>query len=158
MHDRAEMPRTDPLEVARRGVQLCRDGHWEGGLSQLGEAAAGSNAVQLPGVCYAYLGYATARISKQYREGLVLCEYAVKVAMCEPEAYLCLARTLMLMSKRHQALGILNRGLALAPDHPDLLDLRIDLGVRRPPVLRFLSRSNPLNQWLGRSRHRSRSV
>jgi hypothetical protein len=128
----------------------------EGGLVLLGEAAAAPNAGELPGVCYAFLGYGTARRTKQYREGLALCRYAVKVAMCDPEVYLYLARTLLLMNNRGKALGILNRGLALAPDHPDLLDLRVELGVRRSPVVPFLSRTNPLNRWLGRVRHGTR--
>ena len=158
MQEPAEIRRTDPRELARRGLDLCRGGFWEGGLTLLGEAAAPPNIVELPGVFYAYLGYGTARSTKQYREGLALCEYAVRAAICDPETYLCLARTLLLVNKRTRALGILNRGLALVPDHPDLLALRVDLGVRRPPVVPFLSRSNPLNHWLGRARHRSRSV
>ena len=124
----------------------------------LGEAVAAPNAGDLPGVCYAYLGLGTARSTKRYREGLAMCEYGVRVSVCDPEAYLCLARTLLLMNKCDQAIGILNRGLALSPDHPGLLDLRLELGVRRPPVVRFLSRSNALNTFLGRFRHRSRLV
>jgi hypothetical protein len=47
-------------------------------------------------------------------------------------------------------------GLAVDNRHPGLLELRRRLGVRQPPVLRFLSRSHPLNVWLGRARHSSR--
>jgi hypothetical protein len=156
MSEQAEIPRIDPQGLARRGVEFCRSGHWEGGLALLGEAVAAPNATTLPGVCYAYLGYGTARSGKGYREGLALCEHGVKVSVCDPEAYLCLAQTLLLMKRRSKAIGILNRGLALSPDYPGLLDLRVELGVRRPPVISFLSRSNPLNTLLGRFRHRSR--
>jgi hypothetical protein len=88
MREQAEIPRTDPQDLARRGVEFCRSGHWEGGMALLGEAVAAPNATDLPGVAYAYLGYGTARISKRYREGLALCEHGVRTSVCDPEAYL----------------------------------------------------------------------
>lgn len=156
MSEQAEIPRADPQDLARRGVEFCRSGHWEGGLALLGEAIAAPNTAAFPGVCYAYLGYGMARLDKRYREGLALCEHGVRASACDPEAYFCLAQTLLLMNRRRKAIGILNRGLALSPHHPGLLDLRVELGVRRPPVISFLARSNPLNTLLGRFRHSSR--
>ncbi len=157
MHERTEIP-TDPQELVRRGLELCRGGQMEEGLVLLGEAVAAPNSIELPGVCYAYLGYGTALRTRQHGEGLALCAYGVKVASRDPEVYLFLARTLLLANRRGQALGILNRGLALAPNQSDLQDLRLELGARRSPVVPFLARSNPLNYWLGRARYRARLV
>mgnify|MGYP001817497782 CR=1 FL=1 len=127
-------------------------------MAALGAVAESSCTPELPGVFYAFLGYGIARFDKRYREGLSLCEYAVKVGVCEPETYLNMARVLLLLGKRRRALGVLNRGLALAPDSTALVRLRTELGVRRAPVIAWLSRSNPLNRWLGRWRHRTRQA
>jgi len=48
----------------------------------------------------------------------------------------------------------IQRGLEAAPEDPRLLAARDAIGMRRPPVLPFLSRDNPLNRVLGRLRHR----
>ncbi|HEY6100595.1 MAG TPA: hypothetical protein VIW03_14255, partial [Anaeromyxobacter sp.] len=45
-------------------------------------------------------------------------------------------------------------GLSLWPDHPGLVAARDAMGLRRPPVIPFLSRRNPLNVALGKLRHR----
>lgn len=148
----------DLTRVAERGIALCRRGRWEEGLCLLGSVTESSRMPDLPGRFYAWLGYGIARFEKRYREGLSLCEYAVKVDICEPEAYLNLARVQLLLGKRRQALGVLNRGLALAPESSLLTALRADLGVRRAPVISFLDRSNALNRWLGRWRHRARQT
>jgi hypothetical protein len=44
-------------------------------------------------------------------------------------------------------------GLKVEPDHGQLLELQHELGLRKRPVLSFLSRSNPINSLLGRIRH-----
>lgn len=147
----------DPLSMAHRGVSLCRRGSWGEGLDLLGLVAASKRPVELPGTFYSYLGHGLARESKLYLEGLSLCEYGMKVGVCEPENYLNMAKTLLLMNQRRKALGILNRGLALSPDHSSLVETRISLGVRRSPVVSFLGRSNLINRLLGRVRHALRS-
>lgn len=146
----------DLTAVARRGIVLCRRGDWADGLALLGEIAEAPRAPELPPTFYSYLGYGIARFGRRRREGLSLCEYAVKAEICEPENYLNLARVLLLLGKRGRALGVLNRGLALGPEDTGLVDLRTELGVRRAPVLPFLARSNALNRLLGHLRHRAR--
>ena len=151
-------PQSDLKKLAETGVELCRGSEWEEGLALLAHVAESEQAPELPPAFYSWLGYGIARYRGRYREGLSLCEYAVKVGVCEAEGYLNLARTLLLVRKRRQALGVLNRGIALAPEDTGLLRLRVDMGVRRAPVLPFFSRTNLLNRLLGRLRHRARSA
>lgn len=148
----------DSLGLARRGMLFCRRGDWTEGMELLGRVVETTDEVGLPGNVYSFLGYGLARQHLKYRQGLALCEYALRAQPGEPENYLNMARILLLMNRRHKALGVLNRGLALAPDHPVLQETRLSLGVRRSPVLAFLERSNFVNRLLGRLRNRFRDA
>jgi tetratricopeptide (TPR) repeat protein len=153
MRDGVASAHDESLRLARRGLLLCRGGNWEEGSNLLGKAFDTASAVVLPGTVYSFLGYGLARQHGRYRQGLSLCEHALRVEPGEPENYVNLARTLLLMNRRRKALGILNRGLALAPEDPALLDVRLALGVRRSPVVPFLDRDHLVNRLLGRVRH-----
>ena len=147
---------TDAQAVAAKGLALCRAGDWDRGLQLLGAAAEGRGAgsgAELPGIVYSYLGYGLARYQRRSRDGIKLCEHAVKIQYYEPENHMNLARTLMLTSDRRGAVASIARGLKLDPNHRGLKELRIEIGVRRRPVLPFLSRTNPINVFLGRLRH-----
>ena len=115
-------PPTDLEKLARTGVELCRRSEWEEGLALLAHVAEAEQAPELPPALYSYLGYGIARYRGLYREGMSLCEYAVKVGVCEADSYLNLARTLLLVRKRRQALGVLNRGIAFAPSRTKKTD------------------------------------
>ena len=74
-------------------------------------------------------------------EGLDLCQEAVRQDPDEPLCYLNLAKAYM----------AIHRGMRLrSPHRQRLLDYYKTIGVRRKPVLAFLSRDNPLNEFLGR--------
>lgn len=138
-------------ETLSRALDLCRSGDWDRGLLYLGRLAEEpSNG--LPGLFYSYLGYGIARCQGKVKEGLKLCKHSIKVEFYEPENYLNLARTCMLGKDRPGAVRAVRDGLKVDPQNLDLLTLYRDLGIRKEPVLPFLSRNNPLNQFLGRIR------
>jgi len=145
----------DPTRAARRGIELCRRGEWTKGFSLLVAAAESEQGTSgLPGLFYSYLGYGMARFRKRMRDGLALCEHAIKIEFYQPESYLNLARTRLLMNDRTGAVHAVDRGLKIDPGYGPLLELRDKMGVRRPSVLPFLSRRNPLNHSLGWLRSR----
>lgn len=145
------------LRDVNRGILLCRQGDWSQGLDIL-EAIAVVGAIEcLPSAFYSFLGFGLARLRDDYREGLELCGYAISIDPIEGDNYLNLARVLLLRGRRVEALGVMNRGLAMSPGHAELLQERMNLGVRRAPVIPFVGRSNPVNRFLGRWRHVSRS-
>lgn len=149
MEDRA--PGT---ELAWQGIDLCRKGQWREGLDVLRRVAdAKDSGVELPGVFYSYLGYGVARYDRQVREGLTLCEHAVKREFYQPENYLNLARTYLLAGNRRKAIDAVLAGRRIDRAHRGLAQLHRELGLRRRPVLSFLSRTHPLNRLLGRMRH-----
>ena len=141
-----------------RGIELCRRGDWERGLVYLGRVAqSGERSSKLSGLFYSYLGYGLARTQGRIDEGLRLCHHAVKAEFYQPENYLNLARTHLLAKNRRAAVRALADGLKIDPNSTGLLTLKRELGVRRSPVLPFLSRTNPLNVFLGSLRHKLRS-
>ena len=146
-------PQPDYSDVLRRGIERCRRGDWETGLSFLGRVAEAGHSSALPGLFYSYLGYGIALRQKRVQEGLKLCQHSVKIQFYEPENYVNLARTHLLAKDRPSAVRAVLAGLKVIRHHPTLLQLHRELGIRAQPVLPFLSRSNPLNQLLGRIRH-----
>lgn len=138
-------------EELNAGVELCRAGQWERGLPVLVRLA--EERSRLPPQACSYLGYGMAFHEKRVREGLELARHAAKQEFYQPEVVYNLARTEQLAGHRDEAVKAVAAGLKLDPDHKGLNKLREDLGLRRPPVLSFLSRSNPLNVLLGRLRH-----
>lgn len=141
-------------KVAARGIQLCREDQWERGLRYLSAVAqSGEGKGQLPALFYSYLGAATARIQKQYKSGLQLCQRAVEMEFYQPESYLNLARTYLLLEDRRKAYEALAKGLRIDPANRLLRKLRRDEFARQRLIIPFLSRSNLINRLLGRLRH-----
>ena len=86
------------------------------------------------------------------RDGIRLCEHAIKLQFYEAENHFNMARVQHLAGERMASVNAIERGLKLDPDHEGLLALKREVGVRRPPVLGFLDRKNPVNVFLGRVR------
>ena len=142
---------------AFQGIELCRQGQWERGIDLLAKAAESDDrSSEGPSLMYSYLGYGIARFKGRPRDGVALCEHAVKIEFFQPDNQFNLARTYLLVGSREKAVAALHRGLKLDPDHGGLRALATQMGRRRPPVLRFLSREHPLNRVLGRLRHQLR--
>jgi tetratricopeptide (TPR) repeat protein len=144
------------VDIARlisEGVALCREGNWNQGIERLSTAADQKSSGDVSSLMYSYLGYGIAKFKGKRREGLTLCEHAVKVEFYQPDNQLNLARTLLLNGNRKRALEALKRGLQIDPDHRALVALRSEMGSRKSPVLGFLGRDNFLNVFLGRLRH-----
>jgi tetratricopeptide (TPR) repeat protein len=139
---------------AHQGIELCRQGQWERGIDMLARAAESDDrSKEGPSLMYSYLGYGIARFKGRPRDGVALCEHAVKIEFFQPDNQFNLARTYLLVGNREKAVAALRRGLKLDPDHGGLRALAVQMGQRRKPVLRFLSREHALNRFLGRLRH-----
>jgi len=145
---------TKMQEGAQRGIDLCRAGKWKAGMETLGNIAeADRQGTELPGLFYSYLGYGIARFERRGKEGLALCQHAIKVQFYEPENYVLLARVYLLRRRRGKAIEALHRALKLNSRHPEAVKLAREIGFRRRTVIPFLSRGNPVNKVLGKLRH-----
>lgn len=132
---------------------LCRHGKWDLGLTDLGKLAENDTQGDLPSVFYSYLGYGIALRERRIREGLRLCQHAIKIEFYQPENYLNLARTHLLAENRKKAYEAVTKGLKIDRGHRGLRTLLTEMGARKRPVLPFLSRDNFFNRLLGRIRH-----
>lgn len=91
---------------------------------------------------------------KSRKEGLLLCQAALKADRHSPEVYSCLAQLYLLGHARKQAWDAVQLGLTYGPKHADLLRLEAEMGVRGRPVVPFLHRDNPINVRIGRTLRR----
>jgi tetratricopeptide (TPR) repeat protein len=150
----ASRGRSELSDTLRRGLDLCRVGEWDRGLAILGYLAQSADRSALPGLFYSYLGYGIARCEGRVEEGVKLCQHSIKIEFYQPENYHNLARAHLLDKDRRAAVRAIDKGLKIDPHNLELLTLTREIGVRREPVLSFLSRDNILNRFLGRLRHR----
>ena len=99
-----------------------------------------------------HYGWAVVTIEHRAERGIALCRSALRDAGDDPEIYHNLARVLLAVGRRSEAVKYVRRGLMVDPRHAPLLVEWRRLGVRREPVLSFLPRRHRLNRWLGRMR------
>ena len=164
MPSRSDGPQAPPAETgtpraaAEAAIAICRSGDWGRGLSVLADLVKERGlSDQIPGVAYSFLGYGIARYQKQVKEGLRLCEHAVRVQFYHPDCHLNLARVQMLAKNRKGAVSAIAQGLALDPKNSSLRALHGEIGVRKRPVFGFLSRNHPVNRALGKLRRNMKS-
>ncbi len=94
------------------------------------------------------LAYCLARERGQIKTGQRTCEELID---SDPENlfhYLNLGRILLLEEDRRGAIAAFRAGIEIAP-HPHIIQELAKLGVRKPQVIGFLHRDNPLNKYLG---------
>lgn len=92
------------------------------------------------------------------KEAIDTCRTALKRGARNALCRLHMAKIYLLADSRRKAFEELARGLALSPNHPDLVRLRRDMGVRQRPVIGFLSRDNPINVRLGKARAQKKKI
>jgi len=138
-----------PEESLRRAHELLRSGLEMAALEHF--AKAYERAPDDPRYRSHY-GWAVAMIEHRVDRGVALCRSALRDAADQPELYHNLARILLAHGRKSEALKYIRRGLMVDPRNPALVLEWRRLGIRRPPVLRFLPRRHPLNRLLGRVR------
>jgi len=97
---------------------------------------------------HSYLGFCIAKERGQVKKGSDLCLSCIKSEPHNPAHYLNLSKVQVIAGQKSEALGVLRQGMSVGGS-PEILALLVRLGTRKPPVLSFLSRDNPLNKWLG---------
>jgi hypothetical protein len=105
-------------------------------------------------VFMSWYGLTLVLVEKNSNLGVLLVDQALRLAGPDPELLLNSARIHLALNQRDRAARALGRALELWPEDPRLLAARDAMGMRRAPVIPFLSRSNPLNRFFGRLRHR----
>jgi tetratricopeptide (TPR) repeat protein len=97
---------------------------------------------------YSYLGFCIARQRGQHRKALELCQVSLDAEPENPAHYLNLGRVHLAKGDKPEALRVLREGMARGGS-PELAQQLDRIGMRSPPVIRMLSRRNPINRYLG---------
>jgi tetratricopeptide (TPR) repeat protein len=146
------------MREARKEYQLGRTffekGQWKSAARHFGQAERRSGREDV----YQHLYRSCHGLSLVYCgdvSGLNLCRNAAGVETVHAEVFLNLALAELRLQHRKRACQAVSRGLKLDPRHKALLTLRRKMGIRRPPLLPFLKRDNPLNKWLGKATYRN---
>ncbi len=97
---------------------------------------------------YSYLGYCVAKERGQIRKGIDLCQLSMEREQENPVHYLNLGMIHLVSGEKLEALRLFREGLTKG-DNEEIRRKLSEIGTRRPPVISWLSRSNPLNKTLG---------
>lgn len=85
------------------------------------------------------------------KTSISLCQEAIKQAPRNPEHFLRLGLIYLIARRRKDAIRVFRLGLRVGK-HPTITRWLQVLGHREKPIIPFLSRSNPLNKYLGMMR------
>ncbi len=138
----ANAPTENPFEEGVRALNAKRTGE----ALQWFEKAAAEERTPL---VRAYLAYCRARVQGNYREAIALCMEAMKEEPKNSDIYLNLGRVYLLAGQRKPAIRAFDLGLRYQKN-PQIVNELALLGRRKAPPLPFLSRSNPINKYLGK--------
>ena len=95
-----------------------------------------------------YFAFCLAKERGQYKKAIALCNEAIESEPDNSVHYLNLGKINELIGNKAEALQIFRQGLGRQPN-PQIYAELDRLGARKPPVIRFLKRENPLNKHLG---------
>ena len=97
-----------------------------------------------------FYGLCLAIEKKQLSEGIRFSQEALNLEFFNPDLCCNLGRLLFRSGRRREAFDVLLKGYSLQPSHQGIFEELARMGMRRRPVLGFLSRNNPINVALGK--------
>jgi tetratricopeptide (TPR) repeat protein len=111
-----------------------------------------------------YYGCLQALVDGRYQSGIAACKKAIavfqapdkySVGVIYPILYLNLGRACLAAGRKKDAVEAFTKGLKYDKSHREIKKDLQHLGMRKPPAVPFLSRSNPINKYIGRLLHGS---
>jgi len=89
-----------------------------------------------------------AEVKGSHKTASNICHDAIRKDPKNPEHYYRQGRILLLAGRKKDAIWVLRMGLRHGR-HKGIVDSLGKMGIRKPPPIQFLDRSNPLNKYLG---------
>jgi tetratricopeptide (TPR) repeat protein len=105
-----------------------------------------------------YHGVLQSVVDKKHRSAVDACRKALLLFKAEdsysasvvyPHLYLNLGKAYLATGKKKEAVEAFQKGLKYERSNPELKQALRRLGIRKAPLVSFLSRSNPINKLLG---------
>jgi tetratricopeptide (TPR) repeat protein len=138
------MPETETEKLFASGLKAFEQGDTLAALGFFEKAVQGE---EKPAYC-CYLALCLAKERGQFQLAVTLCEKAKAREPHNPLHYLNLGRIYLYAGKKDDAIRTFREGLRHEKDQA-IIDELDKLGTRKPPVITFLKRSNPVNRFLG---------
>ena len=135
--------------------QLLRKGNGKAALSTLRHAL---DKFPADPFLLSYYGCLIAVVENKPGEGIKICEDAIRTLTTAmpfgseffyPIFYLNLGRAYLKGKKKKEAIQAFQEGLKNDPENRDIIWELKKMGTRRSAPLPFLSRSNPINKYIG---------
>lgn len=150
---------TQPAEYVKAARAYLKNGQRKRAYSLLLQASAlyPDHAVIL-----SYCGWLQAIVDKKYQSGISTCRKAFVVfkssnphtmGIVYPILYLNLGRVFLAAGRKREAIENFNKGLQHDRSNIELKNEMRLLGTRGKTLVPFLSRSNPLNKYIGMMLH-----
>jgi tetratricopeptide (TPR) repeat protein len=95
-----------------------------------------------------YYAFCIAKERGQVSKAILLCRESVQKEPNNSVHYLNLGRIHLIENNKAEAIRVFREGLSVDANHQIVEELN-KLVIRKPPVIRFLKRSNPVNKYLG---------
>jgi tetratricopeptide (TPR) repeat protein len=96
-----------------------------------------------------YCGLLLALVMRKLKEAQKLCEGAIKPDCTAVELFYNLGRVYLMQGNREKALHAFRKGLQIDPDNAVIHRELENVGTRKKPFFKSLSRNNPLNRLAG---------
>jgi tetratricopeptide (TPR) repeat protein len=138
------MPSTEPDKLFSRGLNALNNKDHLSALVFFEKAFLHENN---PTYC-SYFAFCLAKERGQYKKAIALCKEAMEMEPDNPVHYLNLGKIHGLLGDKTEALQIFRQGLGHQAN-PQISAELDKLGARKPPVITFWKRENPLNKYLG---------
>ena len=132
-------------ELFEKGEELLRRGE------RLAALASFEKSIQLDGTnhkCRSYLALLSATQRGQIENAIKTSRDILEQAPAEPLVYLNMGRLYLLAERKQDAVDALRKGASIEK-LPEIQQLLESMGLRRKPVVPFLSRQNSINKVLG---------
>jgi Flp pilus assembly protein TadD len=150
VHDHEEIQDAEALGQFKQGLAKLQKGLARDAVVRL------RSAVELqPRNAYfvSYFGLALGLSQRKWSEAEALCVKALQLKRTVPQLYLNLADVYQYSGRTSDAVDTLCDGLRYTGRDSRIEAALRGYGVRQPPILSFLSRTNALNRCLGKLRH-----
>lgn len=138
------MPPAKANELFQKGLEALANGDMIRALSGFEKALE----LEDNPAFYSYFALCIAKERGQVKKAISLCEEALRKDTENTAHYLNLGKVLLHAGNRDDAIMVFRGGLKYGIDTL-ITDELNKLGTRKPPVIPFLNRDNPINKYLG---------
>lgn len=142
----------ETMTRVRRAIAEVEKEEYLNALVLFAEIRDETEGKQFPTEGLSHFALCVALVEKQFETAIEMAEKAIELQFFRGDHYLNLSRIHVCAGDRKKAVEVADRGLEVAPSDPKLAAYRKELGLRQPPPVPFLDRSNPVNKSLGRAR------